>query len=74
MNHPSLSEVRRIILFSSCPMLMWKQYPPVTTARLKSPYVGNDQDPTYADVVQTAGELFDSGIDGQRYTWTSIGM
>lgn len=55
-------------------MLMWKQYPPVITARLKSPYVGNDQDPTYADVVQTAGELFDSGIDGQRYTWTSIGM
>ncbi|CAO1597760.1 hypothetical protein XANCAGTX0491_001557 [Xanthoria calcicola] len=74
MNHPSLSEARRIILVPFCPILIWKQYPPVTTARLKSPYVGNDQDPTYADVVDTAGELFESGIDGQRYTWTSIGL
>ncbi|KAI4221945.1 MAG: hypothetical protein L6R36_006524 [Xanthoria steineri] len=49
-----------------------RKYPPVTTARLKSPYVGNDQDPTYADVLDTAGDLFESGIDGQRYTWTSI--
>lgn len=74
MNHPSLSEARRIILVSFCPVLIWKQYPPVTTARLKSPYVGNDQDPTYADVLDTAGDLFESGIDGQRYTWTSIGI
>lgn len=50
------------------------QYPPVTTARLKAPYVGNDRDPNYADIVNTAGELFESGIDSQRYTWTSIGM